>query len=122
MNRSPITPSLFAPRLRETVQFYTEVLGFEQTGSYRNVDGIEIWAEVTLGEARIWFFSGQLDKQPGPAFSGLIYVFVDDVDSVAARLEGGVQFEWGPEDQEYGLRELGIRDINGYYIVFARDT
>ncbi len=55
-------------------------------------------------------------------FSGLIYVFVDDVDAVAKHLEGQVPFEWGPETQEYGLREFGIRDVNGYYLVFARDV
>ena len=49
-------------------------------------------------------------------------MFVDDVDAMAARLQGRVTFEWGPETQDYGLRELGIRDDNGYYLVFARDA
>ncbi len=31
-------------------------------------------------------------------------------------------FEWGPETQHYGLRELGIKDLNGYYLVFATDV
>lgn len=122
MQRSPVMPSLFAPNLPETIRFYLETLGFQQTGSYKEEDGAEIWAEVTLGKARIWFFANALDKQPEPAFSGLIYVFVDDVDSLAARLEGKVAFQWGPATQEYGLRELGIEDINGYYLVFARDV
>lgn len=122
MKRAPVIPSLFAPDLLQTVRFYVDSLGFRQTGSYKEEDGSEVWAEVALGESRIWFFSNALDKQPGPTFSGLIYVFVDDVDAVAKRLKNQVQFEWGPETQEYGLRELGIHDINGYYLVFAQDV
>ena len=122
MKRAPVTPSLFAPSLPETVHYYVETLGFRQTGSYKEADGSEIWAEVSLGKARIWFFANALVERPEPAFSGLIYVFVDDVDEIASRLGGRVPFEWGPETQEYGLRELGIKDINGYYLVFARDV
>jgi len=121
MKRSPVIPSLFAPDIVQTVSFYVDLLGFQQTGSYKGEDGSEIWAEVTLGESRIWFFSNALDKQPVPAFSGLIYVFVDDIDALAKSLEGNVLFAWGPETQVYGLRELGIQDVNGYYIVFAQD-
>ena len=121
MKRASVTPSLFAPDLPATVRFYVESLGFEQTGSYTNEKELETWAEVSLGDSRLWFFANSLEKQPGPAFSGMIYVFVEDVDAVAARLKGQVPFEWGPDVQDYGLRELGIRDIDGYYIVFARD-
>jgi hypothetical protein len=53
MKRSPVTPSLFAPDLPATLQFYVETLGFAQTGSYTDEGGAEIWAEVSRGEARI---------------------------------------------------------------------
>jgi hypothetical protein len=106
----------------QTVRFYTGTLGFTQTGNYKDETGSEIWAEVALGEARIWFFSGALEGRPQPLFTGLIYVFVDDVDAVATALAGKVKVLWGPETQEYGLRELGIEDCNGYMIVFAKDV
>ncbi|MEO1035182.1 MAG: VOC family protein [Pseudomonadota bacterium] len=122
MKRSPVTPSLFAPDLAATLRFYVETLGFEQTGSFKDESGAETWAEVSLGDARLWFFHYPLDSHPKPTLSGVIYVFVDDVDAVAERLDGNVTFEWGPETQYYGLRELGIKDPNGYYLVFARDV
>ncbi|MCB1743969.1 MAG: VOC family protein [Gammaproteobacteria bacterium] len=121
MNRSAVIPSLFASDLPETLCFYVEQLGFIQTGEYRENDEPATWAEVSLGEARIWFFGCPLDEHPTPVFSGLVYVFVPDVDELAARLRGKLKFEWGPETQAYGLRELGIRDPNGYYLVFAAD-
>ena len=122
MKRSPVTPSLYAPDISKTVEFYINNLAFEQTASYTDDNGVEIWTEIALGESRLWFFSNPLSQQPGPAFSGLIYLFVQDVDVISARLSTKVSVEWGPETQDYGLRELGIRDINGYYIVFAHDV
>ncbi|MGD1904529.1 MAG: VOC family protein [Leptolyngbyaceae cyanobacterium] len=122
MKRSPVTPSLYVPDISTTLDFDVSSLGFAQTAAYKGEDGAAIWAEVALNEARIWFFTGALETQPGPAFSGLIYIFVPDVDALATSLEGKVPFEWGPETQEYGLREVGIRDVNGYYLVFAQDV
>jgi uncharacterized glyoxalase superfamily protein PhnB len=122
MQRSPVTPSLYTPDISKTVDFYVKNLGFEQTAVYRDDNGVEIWTEVALDESRLWFFSNPLEQQPGPAFSGLIYIFVQDVDALSAHLQDNVSFEWGPETQDYGLRELGLRDINGYYIVFAHDV
>ncbi len=72
--------------------------------------------------ARIWFFCHGIEDKPGPAFSGLIYLFVDDVDAEAKRLKGGATIRWGPEDQHYGLRELCIEDYNGYLVWFAQDV
>lgn len=120
-SRAPVTPSLFTPDLDAAVRFYVDVLGFGKTGEYLDEDGVAIWAELSLGSARIWFFGTPLDGRPEPVFSGLVYVFVPDVDALANRLAGRLPFEWGPESQPYGLRELGLRDLNGYYLVFAAD-
>ena len=122
MKRSPITPSLYTADIEATTRFYTDVLGFTRTGAYQEPGEAVIWAEVARGEARIWFFTHSLPDYSGPAFNGLIYIFVEDVDDFAAALEGEVSFEWGPETQEYGLREVAIRDPNGYHLVFARDV
>lgn len=124
MERSALTVSLYAPDVAATVAFYVERLGFRQTGAWED-DGTPVWAEVARdgpkGTARIWLFSGAIPGRERPMFSGLVYLFVDDVDAEADRLEGRVPFRWGPEDQEYGLRELGIEDPNGYLICLARD-
>ena len=124
MERAPLTPSLYVPDVAAAVAFYTGTLGFTHTGEWVE-GGRPLWAEVTRtgpkGAARIWFFSGSIEGRPGPAFSGLLYLFVASVDAEAARLRGKVTILWGPEDQEYGLRELGIEDPNGYLLCFAED-
>ncbi|NQV79710.1 MAG: VOC family protein [Alphaproteobacteria bacterium] len=121
MTRAPVTPSLYVPDLAAALRYYTDTLGFAETAAFEE-DGQTFWAEVSLGPSRLWFFATPLDGHPKPSFSRLIYVFIDDVDAVAARLKGHVPFEWGPETQPYGLRELGIKDLNGYYLVFAKDV
>jgi uncharacterized glyoxalase superfamily protein PhnB len=120
--RSALTPSLYTPDIAAAVRYYTDKLGFTQTGSYEDEDGIEIWAEVARGEARIWFFSHVFEEMPEPVLSGVIYIMVDDVDAFARTLSDDVKCRWGPLTQDYGLREVGVEDCNGYILVFARDA
>ncbi len=120
MARGPVIPSFFAPDMEQTLAFYTGVLGFSQTGCWTDKEET-VWAELALGDAKLWFFRHALDQHPDPVFSGLVYIFIEDVDEMANQLHGKVDIEWGPESQEYGLRELGIKDNNGYFIVFAKD-
>ncbi len=124
MQRSALTISLYVPEVPEAVAFYCDRLGFRPNGNW-DEDGRTLWAEVArdgpMGTARIWFFCGAMPDRPGPSFSGLIYLFVDDVDAEADKLRDKVEFRWGPEDQAYGLRELGVEDPNGYLICFAKD-
>lgn len=34
-------------------------------------------------------------------------------------LRGKIDFAWGPEVMEYGMREFGVQDPNGYYLAFT---
>lgn len=125
MERSALIPSLQVKDVAATVAFYEKVLGFTRTGRWTK-EGSLAWAEVTRagpeGAARLWFFSQAIASRPGPALSGVIYLFVDDVDNEARRIGDRARVAWGPENQPYGLRELAIEDPNGYLICLARDT
>lgn len=124
MQRSPTTTSLFAPDVAATAKFYVDFLGFDLIAQW-DEDGKPLWAEVARegpeGPARLWFFAGALPGRPKPTLTGLLYFFVDDVDAEAARIKDNVKVLWGPEDQVYGLREVGFEDLNGYTLVFAKD-
>lgn len=124
MERSALTISLYAPDVAAACRFYADVFAFERTGAWEE-GGKPIWAEVARdgpkGTARIWFFSHAIDGMPKPQFSGVVYLFVDDVDEEAARIGRRAKVRWGPEDQMYGLRELGVEDLKGYLVCFAKD-
>ena len=118
MSTQPVIVSLYTPALDATIGFYTRVLGFEKTGVYRNEHGASVWAELTRGAATVWFFTDRIEHDT-PVCSGQLVLFVDSVDALAASFGDDVVVDWGPQTAGYGLRELGIRDNNGYRLVLT---
>lgn len=120
-----IIPSLFAPNLERTVVFYETVLGFERTGAYPKGKA-PIWSELTLERfgdpIKLWLFSEAVKDRPQPVFSGTLYCMVDDADAFAQKITDKSCIRWGPEDMDYGLREVGVEDPNGYFLAFASST
>ncbi|MCI0334954.1 MAG: VOC family protein [Planctomycetes bacterium] len=117
-----VLPCLFVADMRETLDFYIDVLGFTQTGYYP-IESEPIRTEVRRDDVAIILFSeGKHIDVQAPVFSGVLYIFPESVDRLAEELNGKVEFAWGPEDTESGIREFAIRDPNGYTLVFAEPT
>jgi MerR family transcriptional regulator, thiopeptide resistance regulator len=55
---------------------------------------------------------GWVSQNDTPVTTGELVIRVDDVDAHCehARSEGA-EIEYGPQDQDYGVREFGARDI-----------
>jgi catechol 2,3-dioxygenase-like lactoylglutathione lyase family enzyme len=50
-----------------------------------------------------------------------IYVYVDDVEALHEELvERGADIVFSPTDAVYGLREIRVRDPNGYILAFGK--
>jgi catechol 2,3-dioxygenase-like lactoylglutathione lyase family enzyme len=115
---SGVIPSLLVSDLAETFAFY-ETLGFRITG--RSPDGT--WGEVGRDDVVLQLFTdpphGIADR---PCLSGTLYIRAEGIDALAAMLEGKIPFAWGPETMPYGMRELGLRDPNGYILAFTEPT
>jgi catechol 2,3-dioxygenase-like lactoylglutathione lyase family enzyme len=116
---SRVLPCLLVGDMQRTLEFYIDVLGFTQT-AYFPIESDPIRTEVRRENAAIVFYTESKhlfdDK---PLCSGSFYIFPTDVDAIAERLRGRVPFLWGPEVSDVGVRELAIRDPNGYVLVFA---
>jgi catechol 2,3-dioxygenase-like lactoylglutathione lyase family enzyme len=110
-----VIPSLLVRDLAETFAFY-ETLGFRITG--RSPDGS--WGEVGRDDVVVQFFTepphGVADR---PGLSGTLYIRAEGIDALAAMLAGKLPFAWGPETMAYGMRELGLKDPNGYVLAFT---
>ena len=52
--------------------------------------------------------------------SGTIYFAVNDVDAFYARVPRGVEIAWPLQNMDYGSREFGLVDCNGYHIAFQQ--
>lgn len=113
-----LVPSLLVRDIGETLAYYRK-LGFEVTGC----DGAETsstWAEVSRGQTTFQFYSEPPNGTPGmPICSGTFYVFTNGVDALALEFRDKVEFAWGPETMDYGMKEFAVQDPNGYLIAFS---
>jgi hypothetical protein len=52
--------------------------------------------------------------------TGSIYINVADVDALAAAIGDKAVLDYGPADQPHGMREIGLTDPNGYFLMFGQ--
>jgi catechol 2,3-dioxygenase-like lactoylglutathione lyase family enzyme len=113
-----------------TIAWYTDVLGFTLVNSFADEDGTPNWALLTRDEVKLMCnrFSPHThddgeehdhEHPEAPVLSGSLYVDVDDVDALAAELAGKATLAYGPLDQYYGQREIGLTDPDGYFLIFG---
>lgn len=114
-----VLPCLQVDDMRRTLDFYVDVLGFSQTGYYP-IESEPIRTEVRRDDVALIFYTESIHGLGDrPVQSGLLYIFPESVDRLAAEFRGKVPFLWGPEETEFGVREFAIRDPNGYVLAFA---
>jgi predicted enzyme related to lactoylglutathione lyase len=104
-------PVLHVRDVPATAAFYRDRLGF--TWDF----GDETYAVVWRDNSAIHF----VKDADGPRGVHL-FQWVKDVDAYYREIVGrGAEVAAAPADQPYGLREFGVRDINGVGIVFGQD-
>ena len=104
-----IHPTLRVRDVRAAVRFYTERLGFALAFELPRFAGVE------LGGAQVF-----LEEREGAGGGGAYFV-IDDVDALfALHRAQGVAEGAGLVDQEYGLRDYAIRDMDGNGLAFGQ--
>lgn len=108
--------------------FLVETFGLTSGGVHRNGDGEVMHGEVSLDGEVIWLHRVSPDyglrgvAELGSA-TGMLNVFVDDVDAHHARcVAAGARIIFPPTDQPYGQREYGVSDPEGRIWSFATRT
>jgi catechol 2,3-dioxygenase-like lactoylglutathione lyase family enzyme len=111
-----LAPVLLAPDIKEALDYYRDVLGFEvepydgdpnQYG-YAQRDG----AYIHIAHADYCRPNSDL---VGDLFD--VYLWVDDVEAVHADLkERGANILHGPTDRPWHMREIRVRELNGYVL------
>ena len=105
-------PTLAVPDVLAAVDFYTTKLGFGLGFTWGDP---VTFAGVTLG-------SVQLFLQQGPASPGgcSVYFAVGDADELLEyHRANGVEIIEPAADRDYGMRDYGVRDANGYRLGFG---
>ena len=123
-----MTATTEAPRIFPTFRYkdalsvldwFTDELGFEirekhvENGRLGHAELALGSSMIMLGEAADDFF-GAIVGQPGDQGGKAVYVAVDDVDALFAKVEAsGATIEQGLTDRSYGSREFICRDPGG---------
>ena len=123
-------PMLEVRDLRASIDFYTNTLGFRLQASWGHDPAQPTWASLSHGPATMMLTQivphdlgdGAGEHSHDPALSGAIYLYPDDVDALAKELDGKVPFEWGPQTMVYEMREVAIRDPDGYLLIFGAEA
>jgi len=111
-----LIPVLVYEDIEAAHDFLVRVFGFTSGGIHRDQSGSVVHAEVRCGEAPVWLHrvtpEHEMASPRGAAAShGGLEVVVPDVDEHFARAEAsGARVDYAPTDQDYGLREYGVRD------------
>ena len=103
--------------IEATVAYYCDVLGFERDfvigdpPDHGSVTRCRVGIQFTL----------QRNTFTARDYPGWFYVFVENVDAIAAEYEQrGVRFTQLLASREHGMREFEILDINGFRLRFGQ--
>lgn len=111
MTYHTVTPYLVIRDVVREIAFVAAAFGAHEQLRMPREDGTIAHAEVMIGDSVVMMAEPQSDSELMPA---MLYLRVDDVDAAYQRaLAAGAQSEREPEDQSYGERSAGVRDMAG---------
>jgi catechol 2,3-dioxygenase-like lactoylglutathione lyase family enzyme len=101
--------------LQAAIDFYVKQLGFQLAFTWGEP---ATFAGVNLGSVQMFLQTGT----PSPnAKTSAAYFVVSDVDALCEfHRANGVAIVEAIADREYGIRDYGVRDLDGYYLVFGQ--
>ena|SRR6218665_1174833 len=112
-----LRPILYTMDIKETIAFYTNILGFELM-NYK-----EEWQWASLKKDQVEIMLGAMNEHiplKAPAFSGSLYINVSNVDELWEQLKEKVKICYEIENFDWQMREFAIYDINGYVVQFGQ--
>lgn len=122
MSLDGLTPMLETSDVSATVKYYQGILGFEiveTLGEGRSMH----WACVRHGPVVLMFISrDKRSDQPHPVLTGSLYIYTDDVEALWRELKPKAKIESPLTTSNYGMREFGLRDNNGYLLRFGQNA
>lgn len=119
-------PALTAPSLQDTVNFYVSVLDFtcktmDDQSKFASINKDNVTMQLVHPQANFPFSSspGPFDE---PVFTGAIYIHIDGngIDELWEKVKDKAEVCFPVQDFDYGMREFGIYDNNGYLLQFGQ--
>jgi catechol 2,3-dioxygenase-like lactoylglutathione lyase family enzyme len=105
-------PILFSTNVKRSLQFYTEVLGFDESWEWGDPTD---FGGVVKDDVEIFFC---LNGQGNP--NTWLAIIVDDVDQYYEDIRAkGANILSPPESHEWNMREILVQDPDGHVIRFG---
>ena len=113
-----LTATLKSNDVSATIAWYRGV-GFQVREVFPD-EGAPTFCEVARDGVVLRFLGADDAPWPEPpGFTGTIYLYPESVDALFEEIRDHTEPAWGPEDREWGDRELGLRDPDGYFLTFT---
>jgi lactoylglutathione lyase len=121
-----LTPNLMVENVRDTVDWYTSVLGFQAETEVPGADG-SVFAIVRRDGVVVMFQARASLEEDLPLLRGVpiaasqtLYIEVDDVKDLRSQVGGQTDILKDLHDTFYDTREFYFTDLNGYILSFAQ--
>src|SRR6516162_4409055 len=111
-----IVPVLKVSDMKKSVEFYAGVLGFTVAWRAANDGGGENCMLQAGATALLLSTGSQLGDKP--QFTGTPYFHMSGVQEFFEQVKNQAEVVWSMEEMNYGQREFGIRDSDGYTLAF----
>src|SRR5689334_9093787 len=113
-----VTPMIHVPDVRAAMEWYQSI-GFTAV-RWNDQDGYMDWVLLSFGNGNVMFNEG---GKPSTADRREVdlYLHVENVDALYEELKERVNVVETPHDTFYGMREVIIRDLNGFWITFGQE-
>jgi uncharacterized glyoxalase superfamily protein PhnB len=108
---------IHVPDVAATARWY-ESIGFSLDGTHVYRDEM-LWARLTLGASELMLNAGGAPSQAARREVDL-YVYVEDLEAVYARVAAVAELVESIHDTEYGMREFIVRDPNRFWLTFGQ--
>jgi uncharacterized glyoxalase superfamily protein PhnB len=119
-----LTPVLLVDEIEKSLPFWVDRLGFEKTVEVPEDDRLGFVILVNGGaEVMLQTWASAEKDAPGvvprsSAMGAALFVEVEDFADVQRRLQGW-EIVLPERTTFYGMREVGVRDPGGHFVVFA---
>jgi uncharacterized glyoxalase superfamily protein PhnB len=128
MGLQSLTPNLMVNDVEETIEYYTDVLGFTLLMTVPETGKLD-WAMVKRNDVVIMFQSSKSLKEGVPRLAGekpggglTFYIKVDRVSEIHEELfNNEAEIISDLESTFYDTIEFSVADLNGYILTFSED-
>lgn len=121
MSIKTLIPSLLVDSINDTVNYYTEILGFKlerKTPYWAHLSCEAAHLYLILKDSVLGFLPEMKERTLGGTFT--LYISVDEIDNYYNRVKDLVCVSMPLHTTDYDTKEFQVRDINGYILDFGQ--